>query len=56
MYVFPDENFSNILYFNCSQNFWVAAALQHLQMSDPDADYVQRLPLQEITQMNQKTF
>jgi hypothetical protein len=54
MYVSPDENFSHI-YFNFSQIFWVAAALQHLQTSHPDA-YVQRLLLQEITQMNKKTF
>lgn len=32
----------------------MAATLQHLQMSHPDAAYVQRLPLQEITQMNKK--
>lgn len=32
----------------------MAATLQHLQTSHPDAAYVQRLPLQEITQMNKK--
>lgn len=31
-----------------------AAALQHLQTNHPDAAYVRRLPLQEITQMKKK--
>jgi hypothetical protein len=32
------------------------AALQHLQTNHPDAAYVRRLPLQEITQMNKKNI
>ena len=32
------------------------AALQHLQMSHPEGAYIQRLLLQETTQMNKKTI